>query len=743
MFTLLYKIFKALNSSQKEYQLALALVLALFSGLLPFFSLINLVIIFIVFTINIPIGLYGAFALIFSLLGSIIDPLLHDFGQTILTTPSLDGFFTSLYNNPVALWFNFNHTITMGGFVSALLLALPVYFLSKILFKKYRVTFEKYFKNSKVFSWLNPYDEKKTAKKQAFLRWWGAGLFLLISGLIISFVLLFLDPIIKFSLEYTISKVTKSSFIINDLHTDFSKTNIVLKDISFIKHNEKHSIDSIIIDFDLDNLLRKKVDIKDILVKNLHLNQKFTPQKETTNPKDTKSGDDKKIDFNLDLPDIDSILSKENLKSVHEAKEIKQRYKDINVYWKNAKKEKLNKSRLQSIETKYKEIEKLSKNIKSLNDIQLIAKKSKELQQEIKEIRNDYKKLKTKYQNDKKTIKNDVKLIKQLPQDDYNYLINKYQLNSNGALNVVETYISDDLAEYSRIALEYYKLVKPYLPKSAEDEIIVVRKKGIWIKYKENNPFPDFAIEHFYINLINSKAKEVALQGNYINKLKMQFIVKEFKLKKFKIAKDLYLDTSMIDSTTDILFDDYRYANISSLSNFTKARFDKHNAKSKTDKIIQSILSKIDTFYIDTKTNVDTKSENLGNIKIKSDLNGKLKKAFNTELSKQKKIYKEKLKQKIKEKLKKKLGDLDDSDFNKIEQILKSNDLKNGNFSQLIKKNFATDEMKQKLKKKAQEKAKAKLEKEKQKAKVKAKEKLDREKKKLEENLKNKLKSLF
>jgi len=77
MFSLI-KILKALNSSQASYQLSLALVFGMISGFLPFFSILNLFIIFIVFTLNIPLGVFSIFTLLFSLL-VVTDKKLRNF----------------------------------------------------------------------------------------------------------------------------------------------------------------------------------------------------------------------------------------------------------------------------------------------------------------------------------------------------------------------------------------------------------------------------------------------------------------------------------------------------------------------------------------------------------------------------------------------------------------------------------------------------------------------------------------
>jgi uncharacterized protein (TIGR03546 family) len=723
----LLKLLKALNSSTKEYQLSLAFTFGLLSGLLPFFSLINLVILLIVFTINVPIGIYFIFAFIFSFTASFFDPMLHDFGMMILTSSPMEGFFTSLYNNPIALWLNFNHSITMGGVILGVILAVPSYFISKKLFIRYRTTFEKYFKDSKVFGWLNPYSEKNLSKKQPFLRWWGGALFVGVVCAMSAFIIILFDPIVKFTLEYGISKATNGNFIIHNLTTNLNDTTLRINDVRFTKDSKTHLIESINIELDGTNLLRKKTDIKEFTLKNIKPNQQEQQLKRATISKEVKeiltNGKDlfaAQGTNALALPDINTIIEKEDLKSLQEAKAIKERFTAINSSWKEISSTKLQNQNFDIYKKEYNEVLRLSKNIKSLDDVKNIYEKSKILQAKIKELKNEYTTLKEKYNQDKQTLSNDYKKIKTLPQEDYNYLVNKYQFNSDGALNIVGTYISEDLALYTKEALKYYQMIKPYL-QSDEEDIKVVRKKGIWVKYKEINPYPNFVVQKLYANVVNPKAKRIALQGSYFDSLKLNFLIDNYKKENYSVDKNLLMKTATINMDTKINLDDFTYAKLDSKTLFTKVDFEYLDTSSKSKQIIKKVLDSVKEFDLNAKGSIDVIKEDISGVSLNSNLDKKLSSAMKDEVNNQLTSYKSKLKSTIQEKLQNELGNMNDSDFKAVESLLKGNLSSSDNLSKLLQDNLSQKSLNKILEEKV----------------------VGKQKDKIENKLKDKLKSLF
>ena len=736
MFSLI-KILKALNSSQASYQLSLALVFGMISGFLPFFSLFNLFIIFVVFTLNIPLGIFSIFTILFSLLAVTLDPTFASIGYDILSNPNLNALWTNLYNSPIALWFSFNHTITMGSFSIAIVLAVPVYFISKNLFLKYRKVLEKRFKNSKYLSWLNPYSKEKIEKTPKLLRWWGSGIFIVGVSIIVTFTLLLLDPIIKFSTQYIASKVTNSKIFISDINTNINDGTIDITTINSSKDNQQlASIKQITIKINTNNLLRKKIDIEYINIKDINLiskNTKLTSETYYEESKNSKSNLELPS-FNIDLPNIDTLLNKEDLSSIKEANSIKEQISQINDKWKNISNNDLTGNQINSIKKDYKEIETLARNIKTLDEANAIIKKTKMLKNKIKQFKNKINEYKKSYKADKNILKTAYANAKTLPLKDYNNLANKYTLDQSGALNIVSTYISEDIAKYTKMFSEYYTLIKPYIPKVKEEKEII-RSKGQYIKFLQTNPYPTFVIQELNLNFIFEssnyfvKALNISDDMKLLNKYPSINItgksdnfksldstithkdkttinanIKGINTNKININKKLHLSNNDININSNIIIEEFEYINAKINSTFKTTKFNFANAKSKSEKILSNVLSNINTFYINS--NISANISNTSNMKlsVKSDLDKAIKKGFKNEIKKQTNQYKAELKKKLSSKIRLALGNMSEKDFNKYSSLLngKSDFLTQTttNLTNKYSKNLYKDKAKDKLKEK-------------------------------------------
>lgn len=147
MLTLLAKLLQALNSENSTRQIALAIALALIVGLSPLVSLHNLVIILVVLLIRVHLGSFILAFGLFKGISLLLAPIMIGVGESLLTTQSLQGVFTQLYQTG---WFKlaqWHHTYTFGAFVCGLVLAFPTYFLAKWLIEKYREHIKRYFES--------------------------------------------------------------------------------------------------------------------------------------------------------------------------------------------------------------------------------------------------------------------------------------------------------------------------------------------------------------------------------------------------------------------------------------------------------------------------------------------------------------------------------------------------------------------------------------------------------------------
>jgi uncharacterized protein (TIGR03546 family) len=108
-------------------------------GLTPFNSLHNYVILFLLFLLNVNKGAAAFGIAVFSAIGYFTDPYAHQLGYYLLVNvPSLNHFWTNLYNMPIVPFTHFNNTVVLGSLVISLVLFIPVWLIIKKLTVLYR-----------------------------------------------------------------------------------------------------------------------------------------------------------------------------------------------------------------------------------------------------------------------------------------------------------------------------------------------------------------------------------------------------------------------------------------------------------------------------------------------------------------------------------------------------------------------------------------------------------------------------
>jgi uncharacterized protein (TIGR03546 family) len=146
---LLQSLVKALHSEGTPGQLAAGIALGSILGLTPLLSLHNAIVFALIVLLNVSFpGAMLGWAL-FVPIGFLLDPLFDSIGHTLLFTPSLTPFFTSLYNMPVVPLTNFNNTVTLGSLVFSVVFFLPLFFATRWGVTRYRATIGERVRQSK------------------------------------------------------------------------------------------------------------------------------------------------------------------------------------------------------------------------------------------------------------------------------------------------------------------------------------------------------------------------------------------------------------------------------------------------------------------------------------------------------------------------------------------------------------------------------------------------------------------
>ncbi len=164
----LFNFIKLLNSDTGLNQLSAGIVCGFILGLSPVFSLQTILVIFVIFFFRVQIGAAFVASFFFAMIAYLLDPLFHQVGCYILEMNSLRGLFITLYNVPLVPFTKFYNSVVMGAGIVSILFAPLIFFLSKILINKYRITVVEGMKETKIYllirstsfyKWYAKYDQ--------------------------------------------------------------------------------------------------------------------------------------------------------------------------------------------------------------------------------------------------------------------------------------------------------------------------------------------------------------------------------------------------------------------------------------------------------------------------------------------------------------------------------------------------------------------------------------------------------
>ncbi|WP_339669131.1 TIGR03546 family protein [Dasania marina] len=154
MLTIIAKLIKLLNSNANPSQLALAVCFAAAMGLTPLSAPHNILLLFLLLLLRINLSLFLLSWGFFTFIAYVFDPVSHSIGLTLLQADSLQSLLQQLYNNNVWRFLGFNNTLILGSSVVSLLIAIPLFFLSRLLIIKYRSHLLQRVSQSRLGLWL-------------------------------------------------------------------------------------------------------------------------------------------------------------------------------------------------------------------------------------------------------------------------------------------------------------------------------------------------------------------------------------------------------------------------------------------------------------------------------------------------------------------------------------------------------------------------------------------------------------
>lgn len=147
-----FKFLKLLHSDTSTHQLSAGFVLGMFLGVTPALTLHWFCYFILLLVLRANIGAAMLSWAGFGILAFLLDPVFHKVGLYLLTqVAAVQPLWTTLYQTPLVPFTRFYNSIVMGSLAGQLLLAVPLFWISGVLIKKYRLVVVSRFKGTWMF----------------------------------------------------------------------------------------------------------------------------------------------------------------------------------------------------------------------------------------------------------------------------------------------------------------------------------------------------------------------------------------------------------------------------------------------------------------------------------------------------------------------------------------------------------------------------------------------------------------
>jgi uncharacterized protein (TIGR03545 family) len=342
---------------------------------------------------------------------------------------------------------------------------------------------------------------------KAIIRWQGLGVFGFAAALICLFTLFFIDTIIKGIIEKQGSALIGARVELAEADLTFFPAGLQLSRLQITNPDKPLrniiAIDRIAMAFDAMKLLQRKIIIDQMAMEGIRPD---TPRRksgalpEYSAHKKAATSEDSKEGFQtpeLQIPDVKEILAKEKLASLELAKSYQAQIKADTLKWRQQLAELPDESKL----AQYRE--RLNK-IKSSSGLAGLLGGATELLAVRKEIQADLDRLQT-AQKDfievSASYKKRLAELQNAPRQDIKRLVDEYNLSGKGLANLSSLLFGAKTGDIIEQALVWYAKAQPLLERNKEkkdgSEIVKpLRGKGIWVRFEEREPLPDFLIRN-------------------------------------------------------------------------------------------------------------------------------------------------------------------------------------------------------------------------------------------------------
>ena len=207
------------------------------------------------------------------------------------------------------------------------------------------------------------------------------------------------------------------------------------------------------------------------------------------------------------LPDVNNVLDDKNLLTAKQAVALKSTYYAEEKKLLALKKSLPDEKKLRYYEAELKKLTEMKVN--DINDIKLLKAKYESLKTQFKTDQKLVKSAKEQVKTSKELLAKEIALMKLAPAKDWEYIENKYQLESIDNEDFAHILFGSQARSYYQKAEKYYLKIKPYISSDDEqgDQSLGEGNEkpglieGRFIDFTQDEPLPDVLIKNAELSL--------------------------------------------------------------------------------------------------------------------------------------------------------------------------------------------------------------------------------------------------
>lgn len=338
--------------------------------------------------------------------------------------------------------------------------------------------------------------------KRSVIRWPGLGVFFAIIGLMVVFSWLFLDSIIKWTMEYSLGRLNGAEVNIEKVEHRWSPLTLTAEGIQATDpaqptHNQVQ-VERLSADVSAAQLLLGRIHVEQLDLTGVRVSQERQEEGEVYV---VPSKDDVKQwakanweQLQVELPSTDEIVQQVGLQTESVVDEAKAKIEEQREVLSKAKENLPDKEKIKQYQQRIKEL--TEGEVGGLGDIAARKKKLDELKDDIRNDQQAISTLREQLGEATEVVKSQLQRVKDAPGNDIDRIQNFFQMNGTGLQNITGLLLGQQAKQWSEYLLLAYEQLAPMLARSGDTETVEkVRGAGESLSFAEEGAPPELWIK--------------------------------------------------------------------------------------------------------------------------------------------------------------------------------------------------------------------------------------------------------